>query len=302
MLKEALEEVVSLSKSAQESPGGKGILPAVDRAFTLSTNVDQSVVYEPKSLMEENWAAGDKAETLRAESHMALPCVVCYGVDCRHATLDEEKTHTLQAKANGGISLNCTPSVCYAIKGNYIDRDTKQNGGGWREGEIYTLDATDRHGVCVLNDQGGQVMSASDKARCLRAQEHGHQSVACYDARGNGDGRVSPTMTGDHNGHVSDYTTLITARCQSMGEYAVDEKASTLKQRDYKGGAVDVIVATKGRKYIVRRITPLECCRLQGFPDWWEDGVEGSDTARYRMWGNGMALPNMLYVMEGIKE
>lgn len=56
------------------------------------------------------------------------------------------------------------------------------------------------------------------------------------------------------------------------------------------------------RKYIVRRLTPLECCRLQGFPDWWEDGVGGSDSERYRLWGNGMALPNMLYVMEGIKE
>ena len=54
------------------------------------------------------------------------------------------------------------------------------------------------------------------------------------------------------------------------------------------------------RKYIVRRLTPLECCRLQGFPDWWEDGVEGSDSARYKMWGNGMALPNMLHVMRGI--
>lgn len=53
-------------------------------------------------------------------------------------------------------------------------------------------------------------------------------------------------------------------------------------------------------RYIVRRFTPLECCRLQGFPDWWEDGVNGSDSARYKMWGNGMALPCVLYVMEGI--
>lgn len=45
------------------------------------------------------------------------------------------------------------------------------------------------------------------------------------------------------------------------------------------------------KKYIVRRLTPLECCRLQGFPDWWEEGVEGSDSARYKMWGNGIALP-----------
>lgn len=53
-------------------------------------------------------------------------------------------------------------------------------------------------------------------------------------------------------------------------------------------------------QYIVRRLTPLESCRLQGMPDWWEEGVSGSDIARYKMWGNGMALPNALYVMEGL--
>lgn len=53
-------------------------------------------------------------------------------------------------------------------------------------------------------------------------------------------------------------------------------------------------------QYIVRRLTPLECCRLQGFPDYWMDGVDGSDSAKYKMWGNGMALPCMLYVMDGI--
>ena len=47
----------------------------------------------------------------------------------------------------------------------------------------------------------------------------------------------------------------------------------------------------KDRKYILRRLTPLECCRLQGFPDWWTDGIEGSDSAQYKMWGNGIALP-----------
>ena len=57
-----------------------------------------------------------------------------------------------------------------------------------------------------------------------------------------------------------------------------------------------------GRKYILRRLTPLECCRLQGFPDWWEDGVEGSDSARYKMWGNGISLPNAYFVLKRIAE
>ena len=47
----------------------------------------------------------------------------------------------------------------------------------------------------------------------------------------------------------------------------------------------------EGRKYVLRRLTPTECARLQGFPDWWVDGAEGSDSAIYKMWGNGIALP-----------
>lgn len=58
----------------------------------------------------------------------------------------------------------------------------------------------------------------------------------------------------------------------------------------------------KGRKYIVRRLTPLECCRLQGFPDWWEDGANGSDAARYKMFGNAIALPCAIDVLARIEE
>lgn len=75
--------------------------------------------------------------------------------------------------------------------------------------------------------------------------------------------------------------------------------ASTLMERIYKSPD-DLIVEEHEkpkRKYIVRRLTPLECCRLQGFPDWWTDGVEGSDSARYKMWGNGIALPCAADVM-----
>ena len=50
-------------------------------------------------------------------------------------------------------------------------------------------------------------------------------------------------------------------------------------------------VIQKKRKYILRRLTPTECARLQGFPDWWCDGAEGSDSNIYKMWGNGIALP-----------
>lgn len=53
-------------------------------------------------------------------------------------------------------------------------------------------------------------------------------------------------------------------------------------------------------KYLVRKLTPTECARLQGFPDWWCSDIKHSDTVEYKMWGNGVALPCVLYVMEGI--
>ena len=64
-------------------------------------------------------------------------------------------------------------------------------------------------------------------------------------------------------------------------------------ERQYKSPD-DLIVEEQPkpkRKYIVRRLTPTECSRLQGFPDWWTDGADGSDSAKYKLWGNGIALP-----------
>ena len=52
---------------------------------------------------------------------------------------------------------------------------------------------------------------------------------------------------------------------------------------------------------LVRRLTPLECCRLQGMPDWWCSEVPHKDAPEYKMWGNGMALPNVLFVFEGVR-
>lgn len=54
------------------------------------------------------------------------------------------------------------------------------------------------------------------------------------------------------------------------------------------------------RKYIVRRLTPTECARLQGFPDEWCEGLGGSDSAIYKAYGNGLALPCAYDVMNRI--
>ena len=79
--------------------------------------------------------------------------------------------------------------------------------------------------------------------------------------------------------------------------------ASNLMARDCKDGR-DLVqeeqMEQTNRKYVLRRLTPTECARLQGFPDWWCDGADGSDSAQYKLWGNGVALPCVAFIMERI--
>lgn len=185
------------------------------------------------------------------------------------------------------------PTVCYSLKGNAIDRNTAQNGRPWSDGAAYTLDATDRHGVAfaagfsdALGEKAQGGMGYTEEGiPTLRA---GDVRSVVYDCRGNGDGENVPTLTGDHQRRVSDYTALCVGNGQ-MCNITMAEVSNTL---DCMHDQQAILMQCQNkRKYIVRRLTPLECCRLQGFPDWWEQGVEGSDSARYKMWGNGIALP-----------
>ena len=81
---------------------------------------------------------------------------------------------------------------------------------------------------------------------------------------------------------------------QRISEFVQAGVSSTLAARDFKS-ARDLLqedsMEGNQRKYVLRRLTPIECARLQGFPDWWCDGAEGSDSSQYRLWGNGIGLP-----------
>lgn len=94
---------------------------------------------------------------------------------------------------------------------------------------------------------------------------------------------------------------------QRFDEYIWGGAASSLKSRDYKD-ATDLVVSISNaetrprRKYIVRRLTPIEAARLQGFPDWWVEGLGGSDSAIYKAYGNGLALPCAFDVLSRIVE
>jgi len=94
---------------------------------------------------------------------------------------------------------------------------------------------------------------------------------------------------------------VLTYRMQAFGEYVEDETASTIKNRDHKD-STDLIVEWDK----VRRLTPIECERLQGFPDeWtnipWKGKLTSPDSLRYKAMGNSMAVPVMRWIGERIK-
>lgn len=164
-----------------------------------------------------------------------------------------------------------------------------------------TLRAGVKADVCIYPDTTGTLCASG--AGLNRTAGQGNEADFCICIQGNMADRETK-MNGSGISENSMYTLNAADRhsvcygIQGFGSYKESEKGkSLLASDDITSG--DVIVEGES---VVRRLTPLECCRLQGFPDWWCDGVEGSDSAQYRMWGNGVALPCALYVMEGIAE
>jgi len=209
----------------------------------------------------------------------------------------------------------------------------------------------------ILDDQGGQQISVctDGKSPTLRAEAHGNapyvinKKTLVYDTRGNGAGETVPTITGDHNNRITDYTALCCEAVVYDGANITSPLNKTNPQASggtYGGGSENLVAEQSFSpiRYIVRRLTPTECARLQGFPDWWgeipkKDNLTDdeyvfwlnarntyakinnkttkeyskeqmlswynklhNDSSEYKMWGNGIALPNALYVMQGIAE
>ena len=174
--------------------------------------------------------------------------------------------------------------------------------------------------ICVLNDQGGSVMNVSyDIVGTIRAQEHGHQPIVfeshSQDARYTQQGNTSPACTaqwGTGGNNMPLVAEKKTFAMQRIGEYKESEQASTMKSRDYKD-ATDWIAEkeTKNLQWIVRRLTPVECERLQGFPDGWTDIGEWfdengkkhkpADSPRYKALGNSIALPQWYWICQKMK-
>jgi DNA (cytosine-5)-methyltransferase 1 len=208
-----------------------------------------------------------------------------------------------KGKETAGAAGEGAAEPVYCLQGNGIDRaDTAGcNEKGWREDVSYTLNTIDRPAVM------GFAYKAGAKAGSVAAEKEmgptllsGRSDAAVYDCRGNGDGRIAPNMTGDHQNRVTDYTSIVlddqggnqmsvredgkapTLRAETHGNLpciiekpictdvglfnSLQDSAPPLLARTYKDPHI-----IYRRNHIVRRLTPLECERLQGYPDGWTD-------------------------------
>ena len=255
--------------------------------------------------------------------------------------------------ANGG-NPTCNQGGIAVIEGNGSRPSHK--GDGYKESDVmYTLNATEQHAVAFAEVHA--TLSANDGPK-------GPSSQMMKNPEENSVGEVSygigrPAMNQGYNAKFSFQIeeevepTLVASGASGVAHprfssskasfftEANEECANTLVATDYK----DPPIVNDGDEvdYIVRRLTPTECARLQGFPDWWCDGLgtpdpseddiaywrevfethakaigkttkpksdaqikkwlqdPQSDSAEYKMWGNGVALPNVFFVLSGIK-
>ncbi|BFK49551.1 hypothetical protein I210019B1_17620 [Faecalibacterium sp. i21-0019-B1] len=252
----------------------RGILTRASRRGKKLQELLETALLE----MIEWWASrGGQAYTLKIRSG-------CAGGG-KGALVQTEKTGTLSTLQDQTLFQ---PAYCLA--GNIIDRSETAgaNGSGVKENQSYTLNTVDRPAV----------------------------AYKVFDARGNGDGKTVPTITGDHESRVTDYTAIITERQtfseQSYSYYKKSDKCSTMKAKAGNvGNGSECLIAEKTIHWIVRRLTPTECERLQGYPDGWTDIGEWTDTKgkkhkpadspRYKALGNSIALPQWFWIAQKMK-
>lgn len=257
---------------AGPSAGGIGyheeIAPTL-KAAESGTNMVPSIM----CLMDQGGAqmscSEDKVGTLRAQEHGHQPLVYeNHGIDSRY-TGPHDVAPTMSARYGTGgnnVPLVSQGADTFCIAGNIIDRQVKNggNGLGCQSDISYTLTGMDRH--AVYSRQRVDVFKDDEVASTQSARQH------------------------------KDATDLV---CQPTYQQTV----GTIGFTDHKGVNNQFVSEDKcivERACLIRRLTPLECERLQGFPDGWTDIPDASDSARYKALGNSVAIPCVEFVLRGI--
>lgn len=199
------------------------------------------ILFEPEGLR------GDSAERGETRQEAAGVVNVCINTDI-------ERTMSV-----AGL-INCTSPDARSIGYESEKSPTLCTDAG--ACVVYSFDSLNSNSMKSNNPNSG--CRQVEIARTLDASipdpsknQDGVAAVEVYDARGNGNGNVASTVTGDHENRITDYTSVVcigNSQADGLGEH---DKAGTLNAVSY----ID------GKKYIIRRLTPLECERLQGFPE-----------------------------------
>lgn len=237
-------------------------------------SVGRGVLFEPMSALEENWAESSVKNALRAGASKSSHAV-CYPIDLIRESRGAFEAYDEDAKICGSLKQSDNKGsqvVCYPINTMVATRwkadDGRTTFGIGDNGDPqFTLGAAHEHAVCYPID------SHQQDSR-FRVCENRTPTAIVYSAR---------------NGQVDN-------------SYLTPEAAQTLNcMHDQQ-----IILHKKNRRYIIRRLTPLECERLQGFPDGWTAvpyrAKPMADSARYGMLGNTIAVPCAEYVFRRIRE
>lgn len=217
--------------------------------------------------------------------------------------------------------------------GNYITGDAESEGtgrsGGKGTGRVLESDHRETSTRCTEPaayalkirsgcEGGGKgaLVQTELSATISTLQDQTLFQPVVYDARGNGDGKIVPTITGDHENRITDYTAIAIERKtfneQSFSHYKESDKCSTLKAKAGNiGNGSECLIAEKAIRWIVRRLTPVECERLQGYPDGytnigdWTDSKgkkhKYADSPRYKALGNSIALPQWFWLVQRMR-
>lgn len=233
------------------------------------------------------------------------------------ALVQKEKSATLSTLQD---------QTLFVLAGNMIDRETAQNGAGFAKREtMYALNATDRHGVFCAAFSAGAGSKANgigyeeERAPTLRTSGglSAMPTVLCRAGSALNSATIndcSPTLTCQHDGapivfenRRKEESCLSPWDNQSRRVYSENGTFPALSARECAGANQQAVVQKRNICWIVRRLMPVECERLQGFPDGWTDigdwvdskgkHHKAADRPRYRALGNSIALPQWWWLV-----
>jgi DNA (cytosine-5)-methyltransferase 1 len=197
-----------------------------------------------------------------------------HSIDSRYTGPDEVAPTITARYGTGGNNIpliSGQDAESYCIVGNIIDRKPHNggNGFGYQTEISYTLTSGDRH--AVFSQQ--------------RSDEYSENSIVC-------------TQASRQYKNATDLICEVAGLdCRNGNENG--DLCGTLQSKTTGGYAINSVHPVRTGN-LIRRLTPLECEKLQGFPVGWTDVPGGSDSARYKALGNSVAIPCVEFVMRGI--